>query len=71
MRPLFNEYKSTDESFIDPIITELWLNFREINLKFSQIISENKKTNEICEKWMKKLHKRSKNYKNRRKIKII
>jgi trehalose-6-phosphate synthase len=47
MRPLFNEYKSTDESFIDPIITELWLNFREINLKFSQIISENKKTNDM------------------------
>ena len=34
MRPLFHEYKSTDESYIDPIITELWLNYREINLKY-------------------------------------
>ena len=47
MRPLFHEYKSTDESYIDPIITELWLNYREINFKFSQIVFENKKTNDM------------------------
>ena len=47
MRPLFHEYKSTDESYIDPIITELWLNYRKINLKFSQKFLENKKTNDM------------------------
>ena len=47
MRPLFHNFKGTDEDDIDPRVATMWHNYRDINKIFAEQIYQNKKRKDM------------------------